>query len=399
MPVGTHLLRIGRTAGIAAVALTIITGTISSAATVPLPPDNQDAGTIAGIGATFPAPIYNEWFAQFKNQYDGTTNPITAKVSFTYAANGSGAGVTAIKNQTADYGGSDAALSNADIAATAGTNGGVIHIPATIGGVVLAYRVAGVKTTTGKAVTLKLTPALVSKIYDGEIGYWDNAAIKAANPNVRIPHTRIVPVRRSDSSGTTFVFQTYLYTVASKWRCILGAAGPQKAFPTGAQTCLSGKSIPGVGAPRNSGVAAKVASTNGAIGYMEYAYARNADLKMARLKNAAGIYVSPTTYGFSAAAAATIGRIPSDLRAAPIVQAPGATSWPITAYSFLLVYKQSDFMGAVKAKMWVAYLYWALTSGQSYARSMGYAPLPATVKTKALAKVHTITFGGSTVWP
>jgi len=396
--VGNRYLRVGRVLGVAALATAFMTTSVSGA-TVPLPPDNQDAGTISGIGATFPAPFYNELFSQFKNKFDGVSSPITAKVSFTYAANGSGAGVTAIKNQTADYGASDAALSDADVTATSGINGGVLHIPATLGGVVLAYKVFGVKTTTGKATTLKLTPALVSKIYAGQIRYWNDAAVKAANPGVVIPHTAITPVRRSDSSGTTFVFQSYLNKVSATWRCILGAGGPQKTFPTGAQTCLAGKAIPGVGAPRNSGVAAKIGSTNGAIGYVEYAYALSGGLKMARLKNPAGVYVTPTTYAFTAAANATVGLMPSDLRAAPVTQAPGLTSWPITAYSYLLVYKEADTMSATKASMWVSYLYWALTSGQTYARSMGYAPLPASVKAKALAQVHKITTGGVAIWP
>jgi phosphate transport system substrate-binding protein len=364
-------------------------------ATAPTVPSG-DAGTISGIGATFPAPFYNELFSQFANAYS------SAKVAFTYAANGSGAGVTAIKNQTADYGASDAALSNADMAATAGINGGVMNIPATIGGVVLAYHVNGVKTTTGRATTLKLIPTIIAKIYSGQMSYWDDSLIKAANVGVVIPHTRIVPIRRSDSSGTTFVFQSYLYTVSSTWKCILGSAGPQKLFPTGAQTCLSGKAIPGVGAPRSSGVAAKVASTNGSVGYMELSYATNAGLSTARIKNPAGVYVTPTTYAFSAAAAATVASIPSDLRAAPIVQAPGVTSWPITSYSYLMVYTHADGLQSAsltKAQMFVAYLYWSLTSGQAYARSLGYAPLPASVQTLALAKLHLITYGGNAVWP
>ena len=397
-PVGKRFQRVGRAVAIATVALSVVAGSIS-ATTVPVPPNNVAVGTISGIGATFPAPFYNELFSQFKAYYDGTTNAVTANVSFTYAANGSGAGVTAIKNQTADYGASDTALNDADVAATASINGGVLHIPSTIGGVVLGYKVAGVKTTaTGRVVTLKLTPAIVTRLYTGQIKFWDNASIKYVNPGVTIPHTRVIPVRRSDSSGTTQVFQTYLGKVSATWRCIYGVNGPQKTFPTGAQSCLAGASLPGVGAPRNSGVAAKVSTTNGAIGYMEYAYAQNAGLRMARLKNPAGVYVTPTTYAFSAAASHAV--IPADFRAAPIVQAAGSTSWPITSFSYLLVYKNADYLGSAdKAQMWVSYLYWTLTSGQSFARSMGYAPLPTAARNKALAQVHLITYSGSAVWP
>jgi phosphate transport system substrate-binding protein len=390
--VGNRYTRLGRSAGAAALAIAVFaSNTLAAAPTVPA----GDAGTISGIGATFPAPLYNEWFAQFKGD-----NP-TATVAFTYAANGSGAGVNAVKNQTADYGASDAALSDADMAATAGINGGVFNLPVTLGGVVLAYHVNGVKTTAGRATTLKLTNALVSKIYAGLIRYWDNAAIKAVNSGVVVPHTVITPVRRSDSSGTTFVFQNYLNTQTT-WKCILGSAGPQKLFPTGAQSCLSGKAIPGVGVARSSGVAAKVASTNGSIGYMELSYATNASLKMARLKNAAGVFLSPTTYGFSAAAAAAVSKLPADLRAAPIINASGSTSWPIVSYSYLMLYKHAEGLQSAsqaKAQMLVAYLYWSLNTGQTFARSMGYAPLPSAVKTKALAKLHLITWGGTAVWP
>ncbi len=389
---GMHIARFGRAAGAAALAVAVLS-TSSFATTTPTVP-TTDVGTLAGIGATFPAPLYNEWASQFK-----ADNP-SAIVSFTYAANGSGAGVTAIKTSAADYGASDAALSNADMTATAGIRGGVTNIPMTVGGVVLAYRLANVKSiATGRVVTLKLTASVISSIYAGTITWWDNAAIKRINAGVRIPHTRIIPVRRSDSSGTTFVFQSYL-NQAAVWKCIQGVAGPQKTFNTAPQTCLGGKSIPGVGAPRNAGVAAKVASLNGAIGYMEYAYGVTAGLKMARVKNKAGIYMTPTTSSFSAAAAAAAPTVPADLRAAPIIQKPGVTSWPITAFSYLLSYKDLSFMGSTeKAQMYVAYLYWSLTTGQTFARPMGYAPLPASIKTKALAVLHTLQYNGSAVWP
>lgn len=389
---GMHFARFGRAAGAAALAVAVLS-TSSFATTTPTIP-TTDVGTIAGIGASFPAPLYNEWFSQFKADYP------SAIVSFTYAANGSGAGVTAIKNSAADYGASDAALSDSDMTATSAIRGGVTNIPMTVGGVVLAYRLAGVKSaSTHKVVTLKLNYTVIAQIYAGQITYWNNAAIKAINPGVIIPHTKIIPVRRSDSSGTTFVFQSFLRLNAT-WKCIQGVAGPQKTFNTAPQTCLGGKSIPGVGAPRNSGVAAKVASANGSIGYMEYAYAITGGLKMARVKNKSGIYVTPTTSSFSAAAAAAAPTVPSDLRAAPIIMKAGVTSWPITAFSYLLSYKDLSFMGSTeKAQMYVAYLYWALTTGQSFARPMGYAPLPTAIKTKALAVLHTLQYSSSPVWP
>jgi phosphate transport system substrate-binding protein len=383
--------RLALTALVGALAVSAVTP--AGAATRPLPPENQPQVTISGIGATFPAPIYSEWFSQFAGDFP------KAAVKFDYAAQGSGAGINAVKAGTADYGASDAAMTNAEMAA-ASVNGGVIHVPTVLGVVVLAYNVPGIKITkTGRATTLKLTPGIVAKIYAGQIPYWNDASIKAVNAGVTIPHTRITPVRRSDSSGTTFVFQSYLYKVSSTWRCILGAARAVKTFPTGPQACLGGKSLPGVGVPRNSGVAARVGKTKGAIGYMEYAYAATGGLKMARLKNAKGVYVTPSTSGASAAAAASIGSLPADLRAAPIVNATGYASWPIVSYTYILAYKNEDFTTQDEAKMWVAYLYWALTTGQQYARSLGYAPLPSSVKTKAIAKLHQITFGGSAVWP
>jgi phosphate transport system substrate-binding protein len=371
-----------------------VLSTSSFATTPPTVPTLGSATTIAGIGATFPQPLYNEWFSQFK-----ADNPAqTANLSFSYAANGSGAGVSAIQGGTADYGASDVFLTDAQTTGTAATRG-VQNLPMTVGGVVLAYRLAGVKSaSTHKVVTLKLNYTVIAQIYAGQITYWNNAAIKAINPGVIIPKTKIIPVRRSDSSGTTYVFQSFL-RLNTTWKCIL-SAGPQKTFNTAPQTCLGGKAIPGVAAPRNAGVAAKVASANGAIGYMEYAYALTGGLTMARVKNKSGVYLTPTTSAFSSAAAAAAAAVPADLRAAPMIMKTGVTAWPITSFSYLMSYQDLTFMGSLqKAQMYVAYLYWALNTGQSFARPMGYAPLPASIKAKAIAKLHNLQYSSAAVWP
>jgi phosphate transport system substrate-binding protein len=281
---------------------------------------------------------------------------------------------------------------------SASTNGHpVLHVPATLGGVVLAYNLPGLHTTTRRPARLKLTAVLIGKVYSGAIRRWNDPLIKAVNPGVVLPGIAITPVRRSDGSGTTFIFQSYLWVTNVAWRGIL-PSGPQQTFPTGTVPSL-GRPLPGVGVPRNAGVAARVSSTRGSIGYVEYAYALTGGLHTARIRNRAGIYVAPTTTGFSAAAAASTTAVPADLRILPPVNAAGKTSWPIVGYSFLLVYNDWTSMGATKANMLLSYVYWGLTSGQAYARPLGYAPLPPAIRAKSLAKLHDVQFSGSAIWP
>ena len=345
-----------------------------SAASVPQPPSG--AVTLSGVGATFPAPIYTEWFAQYAGDFPN------AQVKFDYAATGSGAGIKAIQGTpTADYGASDAPMTNDDLSKVT-ANGGVMHVPTVVGPVVLAYNVPGLKTT------LKLTGPIIADIYSGKIMKWNDAAIAKVNKGVALPSLAITVVRRSDSSGTTFVFTSYLYAVSATWKKLLGSAGPTKSF--------SGWPV-GIGAPRNAGVETRVATTKGAIGYMEFSYGLTSGLPMARIQNPAGNYVTPTTAAATAAAAGVTP--PSDLRMQPLINAPGYSSWPIVSFTYLLVFRQMP--DQAKGQALVSYVYWALTSGQSFARGLGYAPLPASVKNAALAELHQIVqqAGGAPYWP
>jgi phosphate transport system substrate-binding protein len=362
-------------AGIAG-ALVLASALPAAAETVPLPPSVGSTITISGVGASFPAPIYTEWFAQFQATYPD------AKVKFDYAATGSGSGIKAIQGTpTADYGATDAAMTEADLAKVT-ANGGVMHIPTVLGAVVVAYNVPGLKTT------LKMTGANLADVYAGKIKKWNDPALAKTNPGVKLPNLAITVVRRSDSSGTTFVFTSYLYAVSSTWKTLLGASGPTKSF--------SGWPV-GIGAPRNSGVSTRVATTKGAIGYMEFSYAVTAGLPMVRLKNPAGNFVTPSS-ATTTSAAATF-QMPSDMRGAPIINATGYNSYPIVAFTYLLVFKVAPDEN--KGKMLVSYLYWSLTDGQAFTRGLGYAPLPSSVQSKAIAMLHTITRAGSTapLWP
>lgn len=395
-----HLGRRALTLGLALAMVATIALPVG-ASTIPLPPDGQPKVTVTGTGATFPFPLYNEWFSQFAAYYNGAGDggsAVTANVAFDYAAVGSGAGITAFNNNATDYGASDRVMTPTELGLT--PNGGALSVPATLGADVLAYNLK-LKTKAGKPATLKLTATLIGRIYNGLITRWNDPLIKAVNPGVVLPSTKITPVRRSDGSGTTFIFQSYLWTTSSIWRRIL-PSGPQQAFPTGPLAPLGGKSLPGVGVPRNAGVAARVRSTKGAIGYVELSYALTGGLHTAKIRNRAGVYVAASSSTTSAAAAAAIGAVPADLRILPPVNAAGKHSYPIVGYSFLLFYKDLGThpgMTLTKAQMLIAYAYWAITTGQSYSSLLGYAPLPTSIRTKAIAQLHQVKFNGVTVWP
>ena len=199
-----------------------------------------------------------------------------------------------------------------------------------------------------------------------------------------LPDLAILVVHRSDGSGTTNAFTTYLDTVDPTWKSSVGK-GKEVKWPTG------------VGASGNDGVATGVKQTPGAIGYVELNYATATKLSSAAVKNADGNFVPGSTDGVTAAAEAAVAKFPADFRQAPIINGPGAGTYPIAAYTYLLVYQ--DQVKADKGKSLVSYIYWALTEGQKSAASLGYAPLPAAVSKLALDQLHLVTTGGAPIWP
>jgi phosphate transport system substrate-binding protein len=344
-----------------------------SAAANPVPPTGNI--TLTGAGATFPGLLYQVWVEKF--------NAVYPNVQINYQAIGSGGGIKAITEQTVDFGASDAAMKDSEIAALpAGAK--ILHIPTALGAVVLIYNIKG---KDGNAIKgLQLDADNVAGIFLGTITKWSDPKIAANNADIaaNLPDTSILIVHRADSSGTTNAFTTYLDTVSPAWHTKVGA-GKEVNWPVGN------------GAPGNDGVSAGVKQTDGAVGYVELEYATVSGLSSALIKNAAGKFVPGSVDGVTAAAEAIADKFPADFRQAPIINGAGDTTYPIAAYTYILAYV--DQKDADKGKSLVAFLYWALTDGQGEEKAIGYAPLPQSVQQKALAELHQLTNGGSPIWP
>ncbi len=311
------------------------------------------AQNLTGAGATFPYPIYAKWFDTYKD----LTN-----VSINYQAIGSGGGINQLKAGTVDFGASDAPLSDAEAQAMPSE---VLHIPTVAGAVTVSYNVPGVPKG------LKLSGDALADIFQGEITKWDDARLKALNPGVGLPSLPIVVAHRSDSSGTSAIFTSYLAAVSSDWKNKVGA-GKSVNWPTG----LGGKG--------NDGVAAIVKSTKGGIGYVEHAYAVSNKLTYAQLRNRSGKFVGPSLAGVTAAANDGADEMDKDVRVS-IVNRGGASTYPISGFTYILLYKKD--MNTANGKQVVRFLKWAMGAGQSYAKDLNYAPLPKSVVALNLARL------------
>ena len=345
----------------------------SQGATTPQVPSGDVS--LGGAGATFPGLLYQVWIEKFSEAH--------SNVAIDYQAIGSGGGIKAITQQTVDFGASDAAMKDEEIAALpAGTK--ILHIPTALGAVVVIFNVKG---TDGTAITkLNLDGPTIAGIFLGTITAWNDPAITALNPDVaaNLPVTPIKVIHRSDGSGTTNAFTTYLSAVSDTWKTSVGA-GKEVAWPTGD------------GAPGNDGVSGGVKGGDGRIGYVELQYAVVSGLSSAAVKNANGKFVQGSSAGVTAAAEGAVDAFPADFRAAPIINGAGDDTYPIAAYTYLLVYV--DQQDATKGQALVAFIYWALTDGQNEEKAIGYAPLPEPIRAKALEELHQVTTGGAAIWP
>ena len=301
------------------------------------------AADIAGAGATFPFPIYAKWASVYKG---------SSGVGLNYQSIGSGGGIAQIKAKTVTFGATDAPLTKAQLDAA-----GLAQFPTVIGGVVPVINVRGIA-----AGQLALDSTTLAKIYLGQISRWDDAAIKKLNPGLNLPSQAIAVVHRSDGSGTTFIFSTFLSRISADWKANVGAA-TSIDWPVG------------IGAKGNEGVAGNVAQTAGAIGYVEYAYAKVNHLTYIKMINKAGKTVAPTVDAFRAAAAT------ADWAGAAnngfyiiLVDQGGDASWPITATTYILVYKQPVDPAATADAL--KFFKWAFESGDQLALSLDYVPLP-----------------------
>lgn len=303
---------------------------------------------VVGSGASFPAPIYAAWFKDFSKSAGATVD---------YQSKGSGAGIQDLINKTVDFAASDAAMSDEEIAKV---DGGVILLPMTAGEIVLAYNLPGVPDG------LKLPRAVYPEIFTGKITRWSDPKIQAANSGVKLPDTAITVVRRSDSSGTTYVFSRHLSAINADFKSTVGI-GTSPKWPT------SDKFI---AAPRNDGVTATIKQTPGAIGYIEYGYAKLTKAPIAVLENKAGKYIEASAK--SGAAALASAKLEADLRGW-LDDPEGADAYPIASFTWMMFYKKQDPKKAELLRKMVEY---GLTKGQESADSMGYIPLPKEVVDK-----------------
>jgi len=309
---------------------------------------------ITAAGASFPAPLYQRWFQDF--------NKINPKVQINYQSVGSGAGVEQFTKGTVDFGASDTGMTDEEIGKVPADKG-VILLPMTAGSIVIGYNLPDVPE-------LKLPRDVYSEIFQGKITKWNDPKIAAANPGAKLPDQNITVVHRSDGSGTTAVFTKHLSAISPDWKTAVGDGKTVQWPKTG--TFL--------GAKGNEGITSQILQTAGSIGYIEYGYAKNNNVKFASLQNKAGTFVVPSDESASAALATV--PLPEDLRA--FIEDPeGATSYPIVTYTWMLVPK--TVADPNKAKAIEAMVEYGLTEGQKVSSELGYVPLPQNVREKVAA--------------
>jgi len=313
------------------------------------------AETINGAGATFPNPIYQQWFSEFKMAHPD--------ISINYQSLGSGAGIRQLTAGTVDFGASDMPMTDEQIKALKIK---AYHFPTVLGAVVLTYNIAGV------TADLKLTPEAIAGIYLGDVKKWNDAKIASTNPGVKLPDKDIQVVHRSDGSGTTFVFTDYLSKISPEWKSKVGA-NTSVSWPLG----LGGKG--------NEGVSGVVKQTPNSIGYVELIYAVQQKMPYADVKNASGKFVKPSFAGVTAAAAAK--DMPDDFRVS-ITNGVGAAVYPISSFTWLLI--PSEIRNATTKKAITEFLAWMLTTGQKDAEGLSYAPLPKAVVAKEQKQIALI---------
>ncbi len=324
----------------------------------PLQVDLKNNVGLTGSGASFPAPLYQNWFVKL--------NGVVPKIQVNYQSVGSGAGVEQFTKNTVDFGASDVAMKDEEIAKV---SKGVLMLPMTAGSIVMAYNLPGVEG-------LKLSQSNLAEIALGKINKWNDPKLVKDNPEAKLPDSPITFVHRSDGSGTTGVFTKYLSAISPDWKSSIGD-GKSVQWPTAKGSFIGGKG--------NEGVTASIQQNEGALGYVEYGYAKNNGLTMANLQNKAGQFVEPN----EASAAETLATVelPPDLRAF-ITNPDGEKSYPIVTYTWMLIFKKYD--DPEKAKAMEAMIQYGLTEGQRQSAALGYVPLPATVVEKVAAAADAI---------
>ncbi len=304
------------------------------------------AQQLTGAGASFPNPIYSRWFSEYAKEHPG--------VQINYQSVGSGAGIRQVSEKVVDFGASDGPMTDQQLA---DSKVKLLHIPTVLGGVVPVYNVPGVSTE------LKFAPDVIADIYLGKITKWNDPRIAKDNPGQNLPAHQILPVYRSDGSGTTYIFTDFLSKVSPEFASKIGKSTSVR-WPLG------------IGQKGNEGIAGMVRNSQYSFGYVELIYAVQNHMEYGMVRNAAGKWLKATTEGVSAAAAGAAKNMPADYRVS-ITNAPGADSYPIASFTWLLIPNPSA--DPAKGKVLHDFLVWMLDKGESEAASMTYAPLPAPV--------------------
>ncbi len=316
------------------------------------------AQNVNGAGATFPNPIYSRWFIEYSQQHPG--------VHINYQPIGSGGGIRQVSEGTVDFGATDGPMTDQQMS---GAKVKTMHIPTVLGAVVPVYNLPGVNHD------LSFSPDVIADIYLGKITKWNDGRIAKDNPGVGLPDKAILPVYRSDGSGTTYIFTDYLSKVSPDWQSHVGKSTSVK-WPTG------------IGQKGNEGVAGMVRQSPYSFGYVELIYALQNKMSFGAVRNSAGKFVKASPEGVTEAAAAVAKGMPADFRVS-ITNAPGATSYPISSFTWLLIPQHSA--DPAKAKVLADFLGWMLDHGEAEASSMAYAPLPKPVQDsvrRAIAQVR-----------
>jgi phosphate transport system substrate-binding protein len=320
------------------------------------------SGSLTGAGSTFVNPLMSKWSKEYH-----TLHP---DVQINYQSIGSGGGRQQFLAKTVAFGASDAPLTDEQLA-QAGGEANVVHVPVTQGSVVIAYNLPDVPKQ------LRFSPDTIAGMYLGTIKLWNDPKIAADNPGVSLPAKPVLVVHRSDGSGTTDIFTDYLTKVSEQWKAKVGH-GTSVQWPTG------------IGGQGNEGVANQVRNTQGGVGYIELAYARQNKIPYGLVKNRAGNYVDPDPKNVTNAAA-SLKDIPADLRFS-ITDQPGAQAYPIAGSTWVLLYKQQS--DAKQGKLVAAFVEWAITDGQKYASELDYATLAKNLVQKSQAALRSVTCGG-----
>jgi phosphate ABC transporter phosphate-binding protein len=354
------------------VAYVVLSGVLTPSSSTP-------SQSLDGAGATFPQPLITLWTQQYAN----ITGAPSYGTKVNYQGVGSGTGITDLQNKIVDFAASDAPLQPKDRANNPNlAMGAVLHIPETIGAATFAYNLPGVATG------LNMTGQVLVHIFLGQITKWNDPNITTLNPGVSLPDQPISVVHRSDSSGTSFVWTSFLHASnATAWN-----------------TTLVGKSInwpTGVGKSGNAGVAGQIVNTPYSAGYVELAYVIQNSMTVAKIENPAGVFVAPSLASTAAAAAAASPSLPAgigDWANVSILNAPGASSYPVATFTYFLVYKELSTLGSsetqARAQALVNWLWWVVHDGQSYSSSLSYVPLPQSVVTVDETSINSLTFNG-----